>query len=540
MVEYRGDQRTIKHILEDRARQLGDKTFLRYKDLKVSYKEINETANRVANSLMGMGVRKGDHVLLMLPNGPEIIYSWFGMSKMGAVEVPVNVNLKGNTLLHVLNDSRARYMIVHRQYLEKLAFIQRETNYLETLIVLGEGGEADPTVKYKMVDFGELLKGSPEPPDVQIRAGDPATIMYTSGTTGPPKGVIQPQAYAYAYAKEAVIPSYSEKDVFVEENDIYYSYLPLYHTAGKYVDVVGTLLAGATVVLAERFSPSTFWTEASSYNATVTYALFTAAFLYRMPPKPDDADNTIKKVLCVPLIPEINDFAKRFGVKVWAAYGLSEGGSVFIGRIPENLKDFRFMGRLRKDFEVRLADPDGYEVPVGKVGEILQRPKEPFTTMLGYYNLPDKTVEAWSDLWLHTGDLAFRDEEGNYYFVGRVKENIRRRGENISPESIEKEINLHPAVLESAVVGVPSEFGLAGENEIMAVIVLKEGQQLKPEELITFLEPRLPYFMVPRYIKFATDLPRTPTEKVRRAALKEKWSEGEIWDLQKSGIKLKR
>lgn len=259
-----------------------------------------------------------------------------------------------------------------------------------------------------------------------------------------------------------------------------------------------------------------------------------------MPPKPDDADNTLRKFLCIPLIPEIGDFARRFGVEVWTAYGLSEGGSVFICKVPENLKDIRMMGRAREDFDIRLADENGYEAAAGKIGEILQRPKEPYSTMLGYYGLPEKTAEAWKDLWLHTGDLAYRDEEGYYYFAGRVKEAIRRRGENISPESIEREVNLHPAVLESAAVPVPSEFGMAGENEIMAAVVLKEGQQLKPEELIAFLEPRLPYFMVPRYIKFVDDLPRTATDKVQRTALQAGWSEGGVWDLQKSGLKLKR
>jgi len=535
MKEYHGDQRTVKYILEDKAAHYGDKVFLQYKDIKVSYSEFNRIANAVGNSLSGLGVGKGDHLLVMLPNGPEILYSWFGAAKIGAVEVPVNFNLKGHTLLHVINDSRARHLIIHRQYLEKLAFIQDQTQYLATLIVLGdEGGEATSGMKYSVINFDRLLEGSTEAPEVTIKAGDPATIMYTSGTTGPPKGVIQPQAYAFSYARGA------GRKGFVEEDDIYYSYLPLYHTAGKFVDVFATLLCGATIVLAEKFSPATYWSEASSYKATVAYALFAAAFLYRMPPTPGDAQNTVKRFLSVPLIPEINQFAERFGVEVWSAYGLSEGGSVFMGKVPQNLQDIRFAGKLRDDFEVRLADPDGYEVPVGKVGEVLQRPKEPYTTMLGYYNLPDKTVEAWSDLWLHTGDLAYRDEEGNYYFAGRVKENIRRRGENISPESIEREINLHPAVLESAAVAVPSEFGLAGENEILAVIVTKEGQQLKAEDLIAFLEPRLPYFMVPRYIKFVADLPRTPTEKVRRTALKDNWSEGEIWDLQKSGIKLKR
>lgn len=542
MKEYRGDQRTVKYILEDKAATLGELVFVQFKDKSVTYAAMNEVANRVGNALLKLGVEKGDHLLVMLPNGLESLYSWFGAAKIGVVDVPVNVNFKGAPLLHVIKDSRARCMIIHSDYLERLDAIKSELPELRTLIVHG-GGNIDPQLwqQYDIVDFEQLLIGEPTSPEVNVKASDPATIMYTSGTTGPPKGAVQPQTYAYMYGKIATIPGFGGgTGAFIEEDDIYYSYLPLYHTAGRYVDVMGTMLANARIVLAERFSPNTFWTEASQYGATVTYLLFAAAYLYRMPPQPDDASNTIRKALVIPLIPEIHDFAKRFNIEVYTAYGLSEGGSVFMCKVPQDLKDIRLMGKPRDDFEIRLADEDGYEVPIGKVGEILQRPKEPYSTMLGYYGLPEKTIEVWKDLWLHTGDLAYRDEQGYYYFAGRLKEVIRRRGENIPPEMVEREINKHPAILESAVIGVPSEFGMAGENEIMAVVVLKEGQRLKPEELISFLEPRLPYFMIPRYIKFVAEFPLTSTGKVKRTALQEKWSEGEIWDVQKSGIKLKR
>lgn len=203
------------------------------------------------------------------------------------------------------------------------------------------------------------------------------------------------------------------------------------------------------------------------------------------------------------------------GWRVWTAYGLSEGDSVCMCRVPEQLKDIRLMGRTRDDFDVRLAGEDGYEAPVGKVGEVLQRPKEPYSTMLGYYGLPDKTVEAWKDLWLHTWPT------GTGRGFTTLPAGLRRpsvEGAKTFPRRPELVL---PAVMETAVVPVPSDLGMAGENEIMAVIVLKEGQQLKEEDLISFLEPRLPYFMVPRYIKFAVDLPRTPTNKVRRTALQE-------------------
>lgn len=254
MKEYHGDQRTVKHILEDKAATLGDRDFIQFKDVKLSYRSINQIANRVGNGLLSLGVRKGDHILVMLPNGLEILYSWFGAAKIGAVEVPVNINFKGDTLLHVINDSRAKYLIIDRQYLDRLDFIKEGITCLRTLIICGAGGEL-PEVGFNAVRFDDLLKGSPDTPEVEVKADDPATIMYTSGTTGPSKGVIQPQAYAYAYGKVAAVPGAGGvAGAFVEEDDIYYSYLPLYHTAAKYVDVIGTILAGARIVLAERFS----------------------------------------------------------------------------------------------------------------------------------------------------------------------------------------------------------------------------------------------------------------------------------------------
>ncbi len=541
--KYYGNDSVVKAILQDKAETLGDKPFMKFRDMTVSYRFVNDTATRVANGLLNLGMKQGDHILIMLPNGFEILYSWFGSAKIGVVEVPVNFNLKGNPLLHIINDSRAKVMIIDHQYLDRLESIKDNTTELQTVVVLGEDSEhAALSKKFNVLNFDALLESDNQIPDVLVKAGDPATIMYTSGTTGAPKGVVQPQAFAYNYVKLSLYPvSDNPEDIFLMENTIHYSYLPLYHTAAKYVDVLGTMLANGTFVLADGFHPSTFWEECTKNGATTAYVLFTAAFLMMMPPQSTDADNSVKRVMCLPLIPEIGEFSKRFGVDVWTCYGLSEGSAPFIGRVPEKLKDTALMGKaVRDDIDIRLADQEGYEVPSGQIGEVLQRPKTPYSCMLGYFNQPDKTVEIWQDLWMHTGDLAYRDNDGFYYFAGRAKERIRRRGENISPESIEKEVNTHAAIAESAVIPVPSDFGMAGENEIMAVVVLAQGEKLEPADLIVYLESRLPRFMIPRYIKFVTDLPRTATAKVKRVLLQENWSEGEVWDLNLNKADVKK
>lgn len=542
---YTGDQRVVTRILEDKARTIGDKEYLRYKETSVTFARMDEIANRVGNSLFDIGIAKGDNLLIMLPNGLEIIYSWFGAAKIGAVEVPVNFNLKGNTLLHIINDSRADTMIIDSEYLDRLELIQKDAGYLKRVIVSGktEGPVLEGT-KFQVLDFADLLNGSPDAPAVEVLARDPATIMYTSGTTGPPKGVIQPHGYAYCYCcpvcTAVPLADGTMSDVFVKEGDVFYSYLPMYHTAAKYMEVAAAMISNSTLVIAEGFHPATYWSEASKHGATFCYALFAAAFLQGMPPTETDAGNTVERMLCIPLIPQINDFSQRFGVDVYTGYGLSEGGTVLSSKVPENLSDTSLLGKPRSDFDITLLGDDGYPVEPGSVGELCMRPKIPYTTMLGYYNQTQKTIEAWEDLWLHTGDLARQSDDGYFYYAGRLKERIRRRGENISPDSIEMEINSHPDVTECAAVPVDSDFGMANENEILVTVILKEGKSLAPEELIRFLEPRLPRFMIPRYIKFVEDLPRTATFKVKRVLLQDGWSDGEVWDLNKSGIKLKK
>ena len=542
---YTGDERVVTRILEDKARTIGNQEYLRCKGTSVTYARVNEIANRVGNSLSQIGIAKGDNLLIMLPNGLEIVYSWFGAAKIGAVEVPVNFNLKGNTLLHIINDSRADTMIIDSQYLERLELIHKDASFLKRVIVSGKTeGPVLENTRFQVLDFADLLDGSPDKPDVIVRAKDPATIMYTSGTTGPPKGVIQPHGYAYCYCCPASLSvplaDGTMSDVFVKEGDVFYSYLPMYHTAAKYVEVAGAMVSNSTLVIADGFHPATYWTEASKHGATFCYALFVTAFLHGMPPTDADADNTVERMLCIPLIPQINAFSRRFGVEVFTAYGLSEGGSVVFSKVPENLTDTSLMGKPRSDFDIAILGDDGYPVDPGEVGELCMRPKIPYTTMLGYYNQPEKSIEAGQDLWLHTGDLARQADGGYFYYAGRLKERIRRRGENISPDSIEMEISAHPDVAECAAVPVASDFAMASENEILVAVILKEGKSLAPDELIRFLEPRLPRFMIPRYIKFVEDLPRTATFKIKRVLLQDGWSEGEVWDLNQSGIKLKK
>jgi crotonobetaine/carnitine-CoA ligase len=259
-------------------------------------------------------------------------------------------------------------------------------------------------------------------------------------------------------------------------------------------------------------------------------------FVYNQPVQEDDSRHFLRKVTMIPLIDELDDFRERFGVQVLTAFNMTEISSPLASN-GFNLVNERSCGRVRPGAQVRIVDENDEEVPPNQIGELIVRTDDPWTMNAGYWQMPEKTAEAWRNQWMHTGDGFTRDEEGNFYFVDRLKDAIRRRGENISSFEVESEINTHPAVLESAAIAVPSEHS---EDEIKAVVIPHPGQTLEPEELIWYLEPRMPYFMIPRFIEIADELPKTPTEKVQKKVLREAGVNENTWDMVKAGIKLKK
>jgi crotonobetaine/carnitine-CoA ligase len=356
-------------------------------------------------------------------------------------------------------------------------------------------------------------------------------VMYTSGTTGPSKGVMITQAHAYEYALSVV------ELLELRSNDVYYAPLPLFHIAGQWAVVYACCIRSATAVLAGTFGLGKFWDEVNHYHATCTFLLGAMAnFLYQQPETPQDTDNTLERALVVPLLPETEQFKQRFDCLVSATWGSTEVNvpmrSGFI------LPNSRTCGRVATDrYEVRIVDKDDNELPPNVPGEAVVRAKEPWILMAGYWNHPKWTVSAWRNLWLHSGDMLMRDEQGNFYFVDRIKDAIRRRGENISSMEVENEINLNSSVLECAVIPVDSTHT---EQEVMAVVVLRDDERLDPLELTKFLEPRMAYFMVPRYIDIVEALPKTQTGKIQKYKLRENGITPTTWDREAAGYKLKK
>ena len=534
MKDYEYQQWALGNIIKDKAVSNGDKAFLQFEEgEEVNYRDTDSITNGLANGLLALGLKKGDKVALFLPNCLEAVYTWFACSKLGVVDVPINLANKGYFLSHVINDSGAKVIVIDQQLVDRLKFIENDLPKLEKVVIWSRSPAVDeiPELRFDVIDYQALCSNSFESPQTNVRASDVQSIIYTSGTTGPSKGVIVSHAQPYLAAGE-----YNEY-VEVSSEDIFFTCLPVFHANARWLCILPAMLADAKVVIYERLSASRFWDQIRKSRATIFNSLGAmGSFIYNQPRKADDGDNPARVCVASPMPPEIfKDFEKRFNIKVVDGYGLTEAGL-----LTYNLAGTRKIGSCGKEannFEVRIVDDNDQPVAPGKVGEIVVRSKIPWATFSGYYNMPDKTVETLRNFYFHTGDAGYLDEDGYLYFRDRVKDYIRRRGENISSFEIESIVNSHPKIAESAAVAVKSD---VGEDEVKIVVVLKEGERLAPEELLAFCEPRMPYFAVPRFVEFMGSLPRTPNEKVLKGKLREAGITESTWDREKAGYKVKR
>ena len=514
-------EQTLGQVLAERAGRLGDKPFVVTDHASHSYAEIERWSNRLANGLAELGIAAGETVLVMLPNTIQFIVLWCGLGKLGAVEVPVNTPYRGDIFAHVINDSGARTMIVDHSFLDRLAEVAPKLETLERLIIAGENDGGGLANRFEIAGWEAMEAASEAPIEDGPRYFDLKAVMYTSGTTGPSKGVKITHAHAYNYAA-------SSPDLLdLGPDDIYYAPLPLFHIAGQWAVFYATMIAGATAVLTDRFTIDGFWDDVRRHQATATFLLGAMAnFLYRQEPRPDDADNPLGKALMVPLFPEMDAFKRRFDCRITTTYGSTEVSVPVTAGF--DLPNPRVCGCVKDElFELRIVDENDEDVPEGTVGELVVRPKQPWLVMAGYWRNPEKTAEAWRNLWLHSGDAMYRDEDGWLYFSDRLADCIRRRGENISSMEVENQLGAHGAVLKCAVFGVPSEYT---EEDVMATLVIRDGANFDPAELIGFLEPRMPAFMVPRYLDLADALPKTPTGKIQKAALRAQGVTPTTWD----------
>jgi len=521
LIELDRKEWTLGRLLEEKAQKNKGKVFLIFEEEKVTFDRFNEMANRVANGLLSLAIKKGDKIAIMLPNCPDYLYLWFGIAKMGGIMVPLNVSWKGELLEYILNHSDAETVVVEESLLPQIEEVLAKVPRIHQIFVRG-----DKNIFLKGAHkIEEIFSESNQEPLISLTPYDPFEIMYTSGTTGRSKGVVRWSEYIILRGLRTVqYMGYTAKDTL-------YTCLPLYHGNAQNLTAMPALLANARLALGKRFSASNFWNDIRRYGATVFNFVGTMIpILYKQEPKGNDADNPVRLARGGGIPPKIwKDFENRFGLTLVETYGTTEGGSMWNmpgGKIGS-------IGKPPYFNEARIVDEADQELPEGKIGELIIRPRDPEEKWVEYYKEPEATHEKIREGWFRTGDLAYRDEEGWFFFVGRKKDAIRRRGENISASEVELVIMSHSKVLECACFGVPSELG---EDDVMACIVPKPGMSLSPQEILSFCEKRMAYFMVPRYVEFVESLPKTPTERIEKYKLKATRPNENTWDREKSGF----
>lgn len=516
----------LRPMLEKWAASQPDKVFVKVsKTEEVTYRQMRDLAVSAAAGLYRLGVRPGDNVIVWMPNTVDCMRVWFGINWLGATYVPINTAYKGHLLEHVLENAGATIIVAHASLAKLLA--QVETAEIETVVVFGGDPVAIGNLKVvasKVLDQGDESSLR----DVNIGPWDMQSIIYTSGTTGPSKGVMS--SYAHLHAMSG-----AEGFYMLAPEDRYMCNLPLFHVGGT-IPVMGMLSRGGSIALVPSFSTEEFWPKIRETETTVVLLLGAMTnFITKRPPGPEDRDHPLKKVIIVPLSEDAPSFAARFGVETYTLYNMTEISTPLVSEL--NPGKIGSCGRARAGVELRLVDEHDREVATGSVGELIVRTDAPWALNSGYYKNPEATAAAWRNGWFHTGDAFRMDADGTFFFVDRMKDAIRRRGENVSSFEVEAEIAAHPQVNEVAVVPVPSEFA---EEEVMCVVAPVPGQTIDPRELLEFLLPRLPHFMIPRYVRIVDALPKTPTQKIQKHLLRSAGLTADTWDRDKAGVKIKR
>ncbi|MGH2746782.1 MAG: AMP-binding protein [Actinomycetota bacterium] len=488
--------RTIPELFESAVERAAAKTWLRYEDVAHTYERAHERINAAAAALADLRVARGTHVLATTRNSPDYLFTWLAVMRLGAVLIPVNPE-----------SSRAELAGFAEQVVPHVVV----TDTVLRGVVEESVRAAAPDARIALAE--DLVTAPTAEAPAMARPDDVAVMIPTSGTTGRSKLVMQTQR-AYAMAGEG-FPFW----MGLNEEDRLMTSLPLFHINAPAYSTLGSVAARAGLVLLPRFSASRFIDWARRYGATEFNAIGAMLeILMRQPERDDDADNPLR--LCytgpAPTRERHLQIERRFGFEIICGYALSETPYGLIWR--KGTRPYGTLGSIRQHptmgviNEGRVMD-EGREVGVGEVGELeLKNP----AVMLGYFGMPDETDKVLSDGWLKTGDLVEVDKDGIYTFVGRKKELIRRRGENLSPLEVEAALEAHPAVAEAAVIGVPSELS---EEEIKAFVVLGEGADIAMTELRDFVAERLAQFKVPRYFEAVSELPHTPTGRIAKPEL---------------------
>ena len=544
---------TIGELVDRAAARDPDKVYLYYGSHQVTYREFRDSMLRTAGMLRELGVRHGDRVCVLLPNGLEILSTWMGLARLGAICVPINTAYRQAEASYIISNAEAKVLISHDTLMDVARQAAPKCPSLQSTVVVGGAGGDD-----RWQDFGSLLESAaPLTPEEtgEVSPEDLSMLVYTSGTTGNPKGVmISHRMYVAAGQGFATWTGSTSEDRF-------FTCLPYFHANTQYYSTMGSLAIGASLAVFDRFSASRFWQQVQESSATVVNFIgMMMPVLLKQPPDGSDRNNSVRVFYGAPALAAdlLAEFEERFGATVIIGFAMTESCYGAVERLGQPRRGGssglpRWHPDPRFQNELRIVDGDGHQLPFDAPGEIVLRSP---AVMPGYWGDPERTQEALRAGWLHTGDMGRQDEDGYLYFIDRKKDVVRRRGENISSQEVEDVIKRHPAVMDCAIVAVPSELG---EEEVKAYVVprpapdqslgdesfgggTEQTAPLKPEDVVYWCAEHLAYFKVPRYVELRDDLPRTPTMRVRKDVLRQEREDltTGCFDREKAGIRLRR
>jgi crotonobetaine/carnitine-CoA ligase len=530
-----GPQTTIPELLLRRLESDPNGEYLDVCGDTVTAAEVYEVGARLANSLVSLGVAKGDRVATLIENSIEGVFAWWGVILTGAIAVPINTAYKGEYLRHQLADSGSKVVVVADEFLDRLEVVAPSVDSLQHVVVIGASAPEISGTSTTL--WSELLTSDATAPALTTKPSDLGTFIYTGGTTGLSKGCMLSHNYHEALTRQIGICWERTAE------DVVWTPLPLFHFNAITTAVMGPLVFGGRSAIYRRFSVSNFWLEMNRVGATITSTLGTMAYLLAhdvdRPEMPrsgaPEANTSLRLMGAAPMPVEVDEIMKnRFGLTTFsAAYGVTEA-SLISWQPPGGYNKPNAAGVINDEyFDVRIFDDDDNELPRGSRGEIVIRPKRPEVMFAGYWGRPEVTVETSRNWWYHTGDIGIIDDENFLFFVDRKADYLRRRGENIASFEVESIIMGHGQIADVAVHAVPSPLT---EDDLKITATVVEGSTLTEEQLFLWCVDQLPYFALPRYIEFREELPRSPVGRVLKRELRDEGATPTSWDLETSGI----